>query len=130
LSSVLEVINSRIELLTDYNHKIGHAYFLAIRSVTDLMAVMYEKIIPLLQEYFYGDFGKIGLVLGSGFIHKPKTAGKNIFASFNYDLDALPEKEVYQMIDYRTDPKSYLDEQKPEGINFLDAMNLLINPPN
>ena len=34
----------------------------------DLKWVFKDKITPLLQEYFYGDYGKIGLVLGNGFV--------------------------------------------------------------
>jgi hypothetical protein len=29
-----------------------------------------NEIIPLLHEYFYNDFGKIGLVLGKGFMRE------------------------------------------------------------
>jgi hypothetical protein len=38
----------------------------------------------LLQEYFYGDYGKIGLVLGKGFVEKQKN-DKIEFADFAYE---------------------------------------------
>jgi len=37
-----------------------------------------------LQEYFYGDYGKIGLVLGRGFV-KMHAQENEIFADFEYD---------------------------------------------
>jgi 5-methylcytosine-specific restriction protein B len=61
---LLETINQRIEVLIDKDHQIGHSYFIGIQNLEDLKLVFKDKIIPLLEEYFYGDFGKIGLVLG------------------------------------------------------------------
>jgi 5-methylcytosine-specific restriction protein B len=31
-----------------------------------------NEIIPLLQEYFYSDYSKIGLILGKGFVREKK----------------------------------------------------------
>ena len=68
LSDILRKINERIEVLIDRDHTIGHSYFMEVKSMEDLKWVFQDKIIPLLQEYFYGDYGKIGLVLGKGFV--------------------------------------------------------------
>ena len=68
LSKLLETINQRIELLIDKDHQIGHSYFIGIEDIDGLRRTFKDKIIPLLEEYFYGDFGKIGLVLGGEFI--------------------------------------------------------------
>jgi len=70
LVELLKVINDRIEALVDRDHTIGHSYFMNAKSVNDLRLVFKDKIVPLLQEYFFGDFGKIGLVLGSEFVEK------------------------------------------------------------
>ncbi|MGM0613696.1 MAG: AAA family ATPase [Bacteroidota bacterium] len=70
LADVLRKINTRIEVLVDRDHSIGHSYFMTVKSKNDLRLVFKDKILPLLQEYFFGDFGKIGLVLGQEFVEK------------------------------------------------------------
>ena len=70
LQEVLKWINLRIEKLIDKDHKIGHSYLMNLIDETDLQYAFKNKIIPLLEEYFYGDFAKIGLVLGSNFVSK------------------------------------------------------------
>lgn len=98
LEELLSIINERIELLKDREHQIGHSYFMGFvdkdkKPTTvkpeELKSVFADKIIPLLQEYFYGDYEKIQLVVGDGFI---KTDTKHIeFAANSSDVD-IPEK--------------------------------------
>ena len=105
LSLLLQTINERIELLIDKDHKLGHSYFFSLIGSDDcereLMSIFYDKIIPLLEEYFYGDFGKIGLVLGKAFVLKKE--GKKIdFAPFDMeDKSILQDKSIYSIVDYR-----------------------------
>ena len=84
LSEILDIINKRIELLIDRDHTIGHSYFVNVDSTEKLANAFNNKIVPLLQEYFYGDYGKIGLVLGKGFVDKIKNDSIE-FASFDYE---------------------------------------------
>jgi 5-methylcytosine-specific restriction protein B len=73
IKSLLETINKRVEYLYDRDHTIGHAYFMSLKdnpSIDELGNIFRNKIIPLLQEYFYDDWEKILMVLGSGFIDK------------------------------------------------------------
>tara|TARA_R110002153_G_C13046844_1_gene470494 strand:- start:149 stop:403 length:255 start_codon:yes stop_codon:yes gene_type:complete len=58
----LVTINKRIEKLLDKDHAIGHSYFLKIKSLKGLKAVFFNKVIPLLQENFFVNYGKIGLI--------------------------------------------------------------------
>lgn len=93
---MLEMINKRIEILIDKDHKIGHSFFINISNFQELQLVFKDKIIPLLEEYFFGDFGKIGLILGTGFIEKADVKDKVAFADFDHeDRDILREKEIY-----------------------------------
>src|SRR5690606_16386091 len=54
----------RIEYLYDRDHTIGHSYLMDVKTLEDLEQAFQHKILPLLQEYFYGDWHKIQLVLG------------------------------------------------------------------
>lgn len=90
IKEVLETINKRIEILLDRDHTIGHSYFMKINTADDLINVFKNNIIPLLQEYFYGDYDKIGLVLGKGFFEdKPLVFNQDTFA--NFDTNNYPE---------------------------------------
>jgi hypothetical protein len=84
LEDLLNTINDRIEVLIDRDHTIGHAYLINVKTMDELKLAFKDKIIPLLQEYFYGDYGKIGLVLGEGFV-EVEEKNDNIFSSFEYD---------------------------------------------
>jgi len=99
LVELLSVINKRIEKLIDKDHMIGHSYFLSVKKLDDLKLVFHNKIIPLLQEYFFGDYGKIGLVIGSGFIKQEEDNNDEFFADFDYEIDSLIEKPIYNIVD-------------------------------
>ncbi len=95
LKRLLGTINQRIEVLVDRDHQIGHSYFIGIQNLEDLKQTFKDKIIPLLEEYFYGDFGKIGLVLGGSFIYQEENRAK-FPTNFKYDNDFLEDKKVYR----------------------------------
>ena len=102
LISLLETINKRIELLVDKDHQIGHSYFISVNTLPDLRYTFKNKIIPLLEEYFYGDFGKIGLVLGDRFVTASAAhENKKILANFKGydDVDFLTDKKIYEFSD-------------------------------
>jgi len=61
---VFSKLNERLRYLYDREHQIGHAYFLGVRSLDGLRAVFADRILPLLQEYFYGQWDKVALALG------------------------------------------------------------------
>ena len=68
-----------------------------------LLTSFYKNIIPLLQEYFFGDFGKIGLVLGNGFVQKREwNKDSESFAEFDYEsASEFNDRPIYEIIDHR-----------------------------
>ena len=96
VKTILSTINERLEMLLSRNHQIGHTYFLEINDLEDLKTVFYTQIIPLLQEYFFGDDVKMGLVLGKGFVREIKK--KVIFAAFHYDGQRDLIRPLYEIV--------------------------------
>lgn len=130
LSDLLTTINQRIVALKDREHQIGHSYFMGHDDKNEddsdkypnkeewLTNVFKDKIIPLLQEYFYGDYKKIYYVLGPGFVEK-KTE-KTIFAVENPDYDEfdIPE-ERYDIasFDAEFDIKDAIEKMKVQKLD-------------
>nr|WP_315424291.1 AAA family ATPase [uncultured Pedobacter sp.] len=113
LKDLLERINLRLEKLLSRDHTIGHAFFLGIKNEDDLYSAFFNKIIPLLQEYFFGDYGKIGLVLGSDFVKEIGLDDRKLFADFKYDdEDLLLEKKVYRINDFKSGDVLFMNAVK------------------
>ena len=62
IPKMLAAINQRIEALYDRDHCIGHAYFTGLKDIADgqarldaLKDIFRNRIIPLLEEYFFED---------------------------------------------------------------------------
>ena len=72
IKTLLEKINARIKQYYDREHVIGHAYLMPLlkEGLTDdeklklLGELFHDRIIPLLQDYFFEDYSKIQKVLG------------------------------------------------------------------
>jgi len=92
LAQMLQTINARLEALVDRDHTIGHAFFMGVTSLEDLKSVFQNKVLPLLQEFFYGDWNRIGLVLGAAFVTHKNVSGTTLFAKgFEHETD-LPDR--------------------------------------
>ena len=98
LERLLTTLNERIEILYDREHTLGHAFFIPVRNLkaegkeeeafAKLVSVFQNKVVPLLQEYFFEDWQKIRLVLGDNQreAHLQLIEAKELK---NNDLDAL-----------------------------------------
>ena len=119
LGELLKTINSRIEALLDRDHTIGHSYFINIKpnDTEALKEAFANKIIPLLQEYFYHDYEKIALILGEGFVEciEPKES-KVEFARWNGKTLEKPETS-----------RLFKIKKFDDNFNILDSIKHLLN---
>ena len=88
LQKLLTTLNTRIENLYDRDHIIGHAYFIKCKTLSDVKAVFLNKIIPMLQEYFYDDAAQIQKVLGDKIVS---------LEPYRINVDALNDTETYKL---------------------------------
>lgn len=114
LEDLLITINERIEALVDRDHTIGHAFFMEVESLDSLRNVFANKVIPLLQEYFYGDYAKMEMVIGPDFFNSEKRKKKVTFAIQNEDIEIpIGNYELMNILD--------------PSFNFDSAINRLLN---
>lgn len=60
---VFEGINDRIRCLLNKDNQIGHSYLMNAQSNKDIVDALINRIIPLLEEYFYNEIDKVRFVL-------------------------------------------------------------------
>ena len=70
LASVLNQLNDRIRLLLDRDHQVGHSYLMHLKDRSALHHAWYNRVVPLLEEYFYNDSERLHAVLGDAFLEK------------------------------------------------------------
>jgi 5-methylcytosine-specific restriction protein B len=66
LPKLLYTLNRRVALLLGRDFMLGHAYFLELdadSTVEDVAHVFRTRVLPLLEEYFFEDWGRISLAL-------------------------------------------------------------------
>lgn len=105
---LLRAMNQRIAVLLDREHQIGHTYLLRVDTLPALASTFRNRILPLLQEYFYDDWEKIRAVLNNnGFVRKSDPPEELV----RLDLVAA-DRSVYDLVsdndDGWTDTTAYL----------------------
>ena len=129
-TTMLKTINDRIEYLYDRDHTIGHAYFMSLKDgadISELALIFKNKILPLLQEYFYDDWEKIRLVLGDSQFIKEKKPSSDLFKSgtdyindkilYEIDKEAFYDKQNYLKIYNSSNSQESTDEANPDNAN-------------
>lgn len=74
---IFERLNKNITILLDRDHQIGHSYFINTKyndnngnnNPETLKEIWIDKILPLLNEYFYCDWDKLKLII-PGFVQE------------------------------------------------------------
>ncbi|HEG8344117.1 TPA: McrB family protein [Campylobacter jejuni] len=124
LQNILISINKRIEFLLDREKTIGHAFFMSeavkfnknnwikpdeyeedwyVLSISKLKKVFQNKIILLLQEYFYNDYALINAVLNdNGMIFEDKKDDKYLQKIKNLD-SVNSERSIYNIASFDDD---------------------------
>lgn len=114
ISQMLTQINKRIEILFDREHTIGHAYFINLTNsskIHELGDVFKNRIIPLLQEYFYEDYERIRLVLADNQVEQG-----------NRELQFITSEDVEVSKLFGNTDETIFDEMRTFVIN-KDALN-------
>lgn len=112
---IFELLNKRISVLLDRDHQIGHSYFIKDKyenaGVKELKDIWFDSILPLLNEYFYGDWEKLQKLLGCA---KEK----------DDDTAFIKKLDIVKFADETTldDEQNCFDFTDKEGIDFEAAM--------
>jgi 5-methylcytosine-specific restriction endonuclease McrBC GTP-binding regulatory subunit McrB len=112
---VFYALNDRIRFLYDRDHQLGHSYFLDVTDVGSLRNVFLDRIVPMLQEYFYGAWDKICIVLGCPYneVGEPKRRDAHLL-----DPKAAGKSYAHPIVTGRTFP-----EVKTLGFDHDDYEN-------
>ncbi|MEM3390114.1 MAG: AAA family ATPase, partial [Thermoproteota archaeon] len=105
LQSLLDALNKRILDLGERDKQIGHAYFMdgeePIKEVRRLKDIWFYKVLPLLNEYFYGRWDALVYIM----------TGKKEPANIVPFLKKINEdEEIYDFKGYIEDDKEFLEE--------------------
>ena len=78
LAKLLRSINRRLVARLGADHQIGHGYLMPVLSADEPLAelrhVIYQKVIPLLQEKFFGEAEGVLAVMGHDLFEAPHSA--------------------------------------------------------
>lgn len=107
LGALLRRLNLRIQALVDKDHQIGHSFFIKVKEAKDkkqeLYNVWYDEIIPLLEEYFYNDYERLGYVLdlykqtaNTGFVEPTDPEIKRFLAKMDFDESEFPAGMIHR----------------------------------
>lgn len=150
LEQLLETMNKRIEVLYDREHTLGHAFLIPVldalnsdddaeeKAFSELKNTFKNKIIPLLEEYFFEDWNKIRLVLGDNrkeksklkqyiFVESKSEKYNNIFGE-NHGLETYEDTKItFTLADFNAHNSSW---NNPRAYQAIYDDTVLNNPTN
>ena len=104
------------------NLQIGHSYFMEngvpIKSFIKLSKIIQEDIIPLIEEYCYGDYITISKIIGSSFIDiKKQEINQDLFKAENKTdlISALLETDPEIITSSSVQIEENTEDQDPEN---------------
>jgi 5-methylcytosine-specific restriction endonuclease McrBC GTP-binding regulatory subunit McrB len=96
--TILKNINARVRCLLNKDNQIGHSYFMKAENYCDILSALLNKVIPLLEEYFYNDIDKVRFVLDdkdSNLFYVEDTEAKKAYEVYRDDSDE--DRSFYQI---------------------------------
>lgn len=101
--TILQRINARIRSILNKDNQIGHSYLMNVTNNKDIIAAIVNKIIPLLEEYFYNEIEKVRLVLNESDNTKhpfyiEDTEAKEAYKTY-LSMDNTDEEKSFYMVD-------------------------------
>lgn len=114
--AILQNMNAKIRCLLNKDNQIGHSYLMYAESYDDIYDALKNKIIPLLEEYFYNDVEKIRFVLSD------PNKGNSFYVE---DDEANDAYKIYAKDSFDDDTKIFykLREDRPQDCEtFLKHM--------
>jgi hypothetical protein len=102
LRRLLRVLNARLTVLRGPDACIGHAYLTSVKELDQLRAAFRDRIIPLLQEYFFEDWEGISRVLtvkkgAVPFVRSSEPQISALFGAHTSQLDDLVDQAVWHV---------------------------------
>lgn len=97
---VLRKINARVRSLLNKDNQIGHSYLMFAKSYCDILSALYNKIIPLLEEYFYNDIDKVRFVLNDNtdaHFYVEDTEAKEAYKLFQNEEIDDEDRDFYEL---------------------------------
>ena len=97
---VLRKINARVRSLLNKDNQIGHSYLMFAKNYCDILSALYNKIIPLLEEYFYNDLNKVRFVLNditNGIFYIEDTEAKEAYRMFQNEEIDDEDRDFYEL---------------------------------
>ncbi|MXV74396.1 hypothetical protein F4Z99_08970 [Candidatus Poribacteria bacterium] len=129
---LFNTLNKRIRFLYDRDHQLGHSYFLNVNGLEDLRLVFVDRVIPLLQEYFYGDWHKICAVLGCPYSEDGQKESDNDYPIVEAnkfgeeDTLGFDHDEYEDRVDFEVSPDFLGDKMTDEDLasTFLGVLQI------